>query len=94
MYRNPNHIESYIDNTIETPKNTPTNILTLLKQLEKYDKEGNDVLYYDTLDNLWVLCKNAVAAKVMTYKDWDTIDLKYWIHADIVMKKEEENENI
>ncbi|MCR4714283.1 MAG: hypothetical protein K5751_07880 [Treponemataceae bacterium] len=91
------HTESYIDNTIETPENIPKNIKALLQELHKWDEsgqEGADVFYYDRLDDLWVNAKNAVAAGVMSKKDWKTIEQKYWIHADIVMQKEDNNENI
>ncbi|MBO4704849.1 MAG: hypothetical protein J5647_03830 [Spirochaetaceae bacterium] len=89
------HTESYIDQTIETPENIPKNIKALLQELHKWDEsdqDGADVFYYDRLDDLWVNAKNAVAAGVMSKKDWKIIEQKYWTHADIVMQKEENNE--
>lgn len=83
-------IQSYIDNTIETPKDLPKNILWFLKILEDHDNgrkenyELHSVLYFDRLDDLWVNAKNAIAAGVMSQKSWETIEQKYWTHAEYV----------
>lgn len=66
------HTESYIDSSIETPENLPLNILATLKILEEFDKRQDAVavVYFDKLDDLWVLAKNAIAANVMAKTDW------------------------
>ena len=86
------HKESYIDSSIEDPKGLPKNVIAILEMLHDYDKEGNWGLYYDRLDDLCVITKNAIGAHAMTEKDWDVIVKKYWVHADIVFDKEEKNE--
>lgn len=88
------HTTSYIDHSIETPSGLPQNIQTFLKQLDSYDKQGEWCLYFDRLDDLWVNSKNAIAANVMTNKDWKILEQKYWIHADEVYDEEMSNENI
>lgn len=76
------HAESYIDNTIQTPQNLPSNIMVLLDMLSVYDKERNSICYFDRLDDLWINAKNAIAAGVMSKKDWNILEQKYWIHAE------------
>ncbi len=87
-----NHTESYIDHSIQTPKDAPSNILCLLEDLDEYDRNGMDVAYYDRLDDLWVNAKNAIAAGVMSRTSWKIIEQKYWIHADEVMRREDSAE--
>lgn len=82
------HKESYIDSSITTSESLPSNIHALLQLLSDYDKEGAWWLYFDMLDNLWVNSKNAIAAGVMSKKDWEMIERKYWIHADKIYDKE------
>lgn len=89
------HIESYIDSSIETPKNLPSNIVFVLNKLSEYDKRTDgSVLYFDKLDDLCVLVKNAIAAKAMSKKDWSIIIEKYWTHADKIFDKESKSENL
>ena len=69
------HTESYVDNSILTPENIPKNIKHLLKEAEQFDREGNDVMYFAVvLDDLWVNCKNACAARVMSKHDWNMME--------------------
>ena len=93
IMRDMEHKESYIDKSIETPGRLPTNVLGILRMLSECDEKGQDVLYYDRLNDLWVICKNAMAAGAMSKKDWETIKEKYWVHADIISAKEEKDEN-
>jgi len=79
-----NHTESYIDHSIQTPEDAPSNILCLLEDLDEYDRKGMDMAYYDRLDDLWVN-----AAGVMSRNSWKIIEQKYWIHADEVMRRED-----
>lgn len=85
------HKESYIDASIKTPGGLPKNILWLLELLADYDSRGAWWLYFDRLDDLWVNSKNAIAAGIMSKKDWEILEKKYWIHADLIYDKEEEN---
>ena len=83
------HTESYVDNSIATPENIPKNIKDLLEEAEQFDREGNDVMYFAVvLDDLWVNCKNACAARVMSKHDWNFIEEKYHYHADDVYDRE------
>lgn len=88
------HTTSYINSMIETPTNLPKNILGILGMLADYDNEGNNILYFDRLDDLWVNAKNAIAAGVMSKRDWIILEEKYWLHAEMIYSKEKENENI
>ena len=84
------HTESYIDQTIETPENIPKNIKALLQELHKWDEsdqDGADVFYYDRLDDLWVNAKNAVAAGVMSKKDWKTSEYTFTMNTQNPLQK-------
>lgn len=93
---------SYIDNTIENPKNITSDVKWLINELEKYDEKRKtdnilySGLYFDRLDDLWVNVKNAVAAGAMSEKSWQIIKNKYWTHAeyiDSIIEKEKKNKN-
>lgn len=87
------HIESYINKTIQNPQNLPKNISYLLKTLEEYDNNDEYFLvYFDKLDDLSILVKNAIAAKAMTTSDWLLLEEKYWKYANEVFKKESSHE--
>lgn len=81
------HTESYIDKTVEITESVPSNVAAILETLEEYDKK-NPVCYFDRLDDLWVIAKNCMAAKVMSKKCWEQVQQKYWFHAEDVMSKE------
>lgn len=89
------HTESYIDSSIEIPEGLPLNIMKILEMLSEYDKmPDGTVLYFDRLDDLCTISKNAIAANVMSKSDWKVIIRKYYNHADEVFDKEKKNENI
>ena len=90
--KNNSHKESYIDQTIITPRNLPKNILGILNMLCDYDRIGAWWLYFDRLDDLQVNAKNAMAAGLMSKNDWNVIVDKYWKNADLVYNKEIKNE--
>ncbi len=82
------HTESYIDSSVKTPENLPSNIVALLDILSDCDRKGEWWSYFDRLDDLWVNAKNAVAAGVMPKESWEILEKKYWLHADLVYDKE------
>ncbi len=82
------HTESYIDDSIKDPEHLPTDVQGILNDLKEYDQNGKWWLYYDRLDDLCVVTKNAMAANAMTQIAWEIIVKKYWVHADKIYNKE------
>lgn len=86
------HIESYVDSSIKLPQNLPVNILAILEMLEETDKKSSaPILYFDRLDDLWVIAKNSMADNFLSKENWNIIVKKYWIHANAIWEKEKEN---
>lgn len=73
----------FIDYTISLPRNIPFNILEQLNKLEYYNNEGDSVCYYDRWDDLIILAKNAMVAKVLSKNDWETIEKRFWYKAEL-----------
>lgn len=77
------NILDYIDYDISLPDDIPFNIIELLKKLEQYNTEGDDVCYYDRWDDIIILAKNAMVAGVLSKKSWDLLEKRYWYKAEM-----------
>ena len=79
---------NFIDYNISLPDKIPSNILEQLGKLEHYNNEGDSVCYYDRWDDLIILAKNAMVAGVLSQKDWETIEKRFWYGAEMALYME------
>ena len=73
----------YIDYDVSLPDNVPFNIIEQLNKLEQYNTEGDDVCYYDRWDDIIILAKNAMVAGVLSKKNWELLEKRYWYKAEM-----------
>lgn len=67
----------WIDESIEIDFPVPKFIQNLIKELEEYDLEENDVMYIDRSECLENVTKDLVYDRVLTAKQRDTLCRKY-----------------
>ena len=87
------HVESYIDTNIFIDEKLPENVLAIIREMESYDKHCPE-LYFDRVDDIDVIAKNAYTDGLISKYTWEKIEKKYIFHAISVANKEDAHANI
>ncbi len=82
------HKHSYINNSIADPEKLPAYVIDILNKLKEADKVGDSIYYFDRIDDLCVIVKNAIAINAMSYDSWKIVKEKYWDYAEQIYEKE------
>lgn len=74
--------EKHINENIPVPEHIPSNIRAVLQDMEEHERNGQWWLYDVDCGDLGIFAKNAIAAGVMSRKDWEQILLRYGNNMD------------